>query len=188
MQTKQPRVRNKKRTQFPIIDPLIWATAGRAAPRKALAAALALGLALGTAQAAPRLALDVNTTSVHTEAWARHQLNQDNPGLGLEYQATPTLAAMVGFYKNSYIRESAYALGVWTPLHIALPFGLRASAGIAAGLVSGYSRAQVPSAPWAAGAVLRLRTAQGFGINLLAVPNTTSGSGFIGVQAVIPIN
>lgn len=194
MQTKQQKTASaKRRTQFPKIDPMIWATAGRKAPRKALAAALALGLALGTAQAAEpshlsRWALDVNTTSVHTEAWARRDLNQNNPGLGLEYQFSPNWSAMGGFYRNSYSRTSAYALGAWTPLHFDLPFSLTASAGLAAGLVSGYTHNEVPARPWAAGAVMQIRNAHGYGINLLGVPNTTSGSGFIGVQAVIPID
>lgn len=192
MQTKQQQktARAKKRTQYPRIDPMLWHMAGRKPPRKALAAALALGLALGTAQAAEpsRWALDVNTTSVHTEAWARRDLNQDNPGLGLEYLVSPDWSGMAGFYRNSYRRTSAYMLGVWTPLHMALPAGLTASAGLAAGLVSGYTRNEVPTQPWAAGAVLRIRNAQGFGLNFLGVPNTQSGSGFIGVQAVIPID
>ncbi len=136
----------------------------------------------------PRLSLDLNIASVHTEAWARRQLNQDNPGLGIEYQASPDWSAAAGFYRNSYRRTSAYALGVWTPWHIDLPAGLTASAGFAAGLVSGYRRPEVPTEPLAGGAVLRLRSAHGFGINLLAVPNTQSGSGFIGLMLVAPIN
>ena len=36
-----------KRSSFPKIDPMLWATAGLKAPRKALAAAMAAGLALG---------------------------------------------------------------------------------------------------------------------------------------------
>ncbi|CAZ88718.1 hypothetical protein [Thiomonas arsenitoxydans] len=157
---------------------------------KTLAAAslLAITTAAHAADApASRLSLDLNLASVHTEAWARRELNQVNPGLGLEYQASPDWGAAVGFYRNSYRRTSAYALGVWTPMRLDLPGGLTASAGLAAGLVSGYHRSEVPCEPLAAGAVLRLRTAQGFGINLLAVPNTQSGSGFIGLQLVAPI-
>ena len=160
-------------------------------PFKHLAAGLLLAVSLATAHAADALpspwSLDINATSVHTEAWARRQLNQDNPGLGIEYQFTPDWSAAGGFYRNSYRRETAYMLGVWTPLHLGLPCGLTANAGIAAGLVSGYRRPEVPTEPLAAGAVLRLRTAHGFGINLLAVPNTQSGSGFIGLQLVAPI-
>jgi hypothetical protein len=160
-------------------------------PLKPLATGLLLALSLATAHAADTppspWSLDINTTSVHTEAWARRQLNQDNPGLGIEYQFSTNWSAAGGFYRNSYRRETAYMLGVWTPLHVDLPAGLTASVGLAAGLVSGYRRPEVPTEPLAAGAVLRLRTAHGFGINLLAVPNTQSGSGFIGLQFVAPI-
>ena len=151
-----------------------------------IGAALAAGSTV--AHAAPsRWALDVNTTSHHTQAWARQQLNQSNPGLGLEYQFRPGWSAMGGFYRNSYRRTTGYVLAAWTPLHVALPAGLRLDAGLAVGLVSGYRRSEVPTAPLAAGAVLRLRTARGFGINLLAVPNTQGGSGFVGLQIVVPI-
>ena len=158
---------------------------------KPLATGLLLAVSLATAHAADAppspWSLDINTTSVHTKAWARRQLNQDNPGFGIEYQFSPDWSAAGGFYRNSYRRETGYMLGVWTPWHVAIPAGLTASVGLAAGLVSGYRRSEVPTAPLAAGAVLRLRTAHGFGINLLAVPNTQSASGFIGLQLVAPL-
>ncbi len=159
---------------------------------KALAAASLL-VFINIAHAAdvpqpPRLSLDLNLASVHTEAWARRELNQVNPGLGLEYQASPDWSAAAGFYRNSYRRTSAYALGVWTPWHVAIPGGLTASAGLAAGVVSGYTRTECPLRPLAVGAVLRIRDRAGLGINLLAVPNTPrGGSGFIGLQFVAPI-
>ena len=160
-------------------------------PFKPLATGLLLAFSLAIAHAADAppspWSLDINATSYHTKAWARHQLNQDNPGLGIEYQFNPDWSATGGFYRNSYRRETCYALAVWTPLHVDLPAGLTASAGLAAGLTSGYRRTEVPTAPLAAGAVLRLRTAHGFGINLLAVPNTQSGSGFVGLQLVVPL-
>ena len=155
---------------------------------KPLATGLLLAFSLVTARAADAppspWSLDINTTSYHTKAWARRQLNQDNPGLGIEYQISRNWSAAGGFYKNSYRRETAYLLGVWAPLHVDLPCGLTASAGLAAGLVSGYRRPEVPTEPLAGGVVLRLSTASGYGINLLAVPNTQSGSGFIGLQLV----
>jgi hypothetical protein len=171
--------RQKKATKHPTV---------RVTARR-LAVALLAGLATAQtqAQAASPWSLDLNATSYHTRAWARRQLNQNNPGLGFEYQISPDWAAMVGLYRNSYRRETGYALGVWTPLRMGLPWGMTASAGLAAGLVSGYRRAEVATEPLAAGAVLRLRMAQGFGLNFLAVPNTQSGSGFIGVQLVVPL-
>jgi hypothetical protein len=163
-------------------------------PLKTLAAALLLAVSFTTITAAhaadapaSRLSLDLNLASIHTKAWARRDLNQVNPGLGLEYQASPDWSAAVGFYRNSYRRTSVYALGIWTPLHLDLPAGLKASAGLAAGLVSGYTRTECPVRPLAAGAVLRIRDRGGLGINLLAVPNTQSGSGFVGLQLVAPL-
>lgn len=152
----------------------------------ALAVLALLFVAPAHAQPTP-WSLDINLASVHTEAWARRDLNQTNPGLGLEYQASLDWGAAAGFYRNSYRRTSAYALGVWTPLHLAIPGGLTAGAGLAAGLVSGYRHPEVPTEPLAAGAVLRIRDRAGLGINLLAVPNTQSGSGFIGLQFVAPL-
>ncbi len=150
-------------------------------------ALLALTSMAHAAESAVRLALDVNLASYHTESWARHHLNQSNPGLGIEAQFTPDGTALAGFYRNSYRRTSAYALGAWTPLHAALPLGIRLDAGLAAGLVSGYRHDEVPCEPLAAGALLRVRARDGFGINLLAVPNTQSGAGFVGLQVAIPI-
>jgi hypothetical protein len=148
---------------------------------------VALSSATASAAQSSRWALDINATSYHTEAWARHSLNQSNPGIGLEYQATSDWSGLAGFYRNSYRRTTGYALAAWTPLRVDLPAGLTASAGLAAGLVSGYRRDEVPTSPLAAGALLRIRDASGYGINLLAVPNTQSGSGFVGLQIVIPI-
>ena len=130
-----------------------------------IGAALAAGST--AAHAAPAWALDVNTTSYHTQAWAREQLSQVNPGLGLEYRVSPDWSAMGGFYRNSYSRTTAYALAAWTPLRFNLPAGLRIDAGLAVGLVSGYRRSEVPTAPLAAGAVLHLRTARGFGKKII---------------------
>ncbi len=131
--------------------------------------------------------LDINLASWHTRAWARHTLSQRNPGVGIERDFSPDWSAMAGLYSNSYRKPTWYALAAWTPLHAGLPAGLSLSAGIAAGLVSGYARTQVRSEPLAGGAVLRLRARSGLGLNLLAVPNSMGGSGFIGLQVVAPL-
>lgn len=90
---------------------------------KRIAALLLLFLLAPAAQAA-RLSLAVNVAAWHTQAWARQDLNQRNPGLGLEWRYPPDAALLAGFYRNSYDRTSAYALAAWTPLHGSLP-GLR---------------------------------------------------------------
>lgn len=135
---------------------------------------------------AGQVSLDLSTSCVHTKAAARHSLNQVNPGLGLEYQATRDIGLAGGFYRNSFERTSAYALVDWTPLHLRLPAGLSASMGIAGGVVSGYANVN-PVAPFAAAALIRIRGARRWGINLVAVPNVSASAGFIGLQLVVPL-
>uniref|UniRef100_E6PSP4 Uncharacterized protein n=1 Tax=mine drainage metagenome TaxID=410659 RepID=E6PSP4_9ZZZZ len=158
--------------------------------------ALALAAALGTTQAAhaaastptpSRWALDISTTSYHTRQWARDSLNQDNPGLGFEYHCTPNSGFAAGFYKNSYSRTSVYAVATYTPLHISLPAGLSVAAGGLVGVISGYTSAEAPDRPLMAAALVEVRSSQGYGINLVAVPNAGQSAGFIGLQLVIPL-
>jgi hypothetical protein len=133
------------------------------------------------------LSLNVNLASVHTRAWARQQLNQVNPGLGLTYSFNPDWSASAGFYDNSYRKTSGYALANWTPLHASLPGGFTLGAGVTAGLVSGYTRVENPYKPLAAGLLVQIRR-QGWGINITGVPNySNGGAGFIGLQLVTPI-
>ncbi len=134
-----------------------------------------------------RWSLDISTTSYHLRQWARNSLNQDNPGLGLEYQATPNWGATAGFYRNSYRRTSAYALMSYTPLHLALPARWSVNAGLTAGVVSGYTNQEAPARPLALAALFEIRNQAGFGINLVAVPNAGQSAGFIGLQLVVPL-
>ncbi len=134
-----------------------------------------------------RWSLDISTTSYHTRQWARDSLNQDNPGLGIEYQATPDWGAAVGFYKNSYRRTSVYITATYTPLHISLPAGFSLGAGGLAGVISGYTSADAPGRPLLAAALVQVRSAGGYGINLAAVPNMGRSAGFVGLQIVVPL-
>ncbi|MHB1666473.1 hypothetical protein [Thiomonas sp.] len=152
---------------------------------------LAVGLVLLSALASPAaqaasLSLDLSTVCVHNKAAARRHLNQVNPGLGLEYPLSRNIGLAGGFYRNSFERTSAYALIDWTPMHLRLPAGLSASMGIAGGLVSGYAHVN-PVAPFAAAALIKIRGARRWGINLVAVPNVSASSGFIGLQLVVPL-
>ncbi len=162
----------------------------RAAALLLLAAAPAVFADPASSTTAPPAAswlLDINLASWHTRAWARRQLSQRNPGVGIERDFSQDWSAMAGFYSNSYRKPTWYSLAAWTPLHVSLPAGLSVSAGFAAGLVSGYTKTQVRSEPRAAGAVLRLRSRHALGLNLLAVPNSMRGSGFLGLQVVAPL-
>lgn len=158
-----------------------------------LALALALGFpaahAEGAGEPSPSaLSLDVSLASFHTHARARHSLNQHNPGLGLTYSFSPDWSGSLGFYENSYRKTSAYALANWTPWHASLPGDFSLAAGVTAGLVSGYTRAQCAMRPLAAGLLLQFRRADGWGFNIVAAPRVRrGGSGFVGFQLVAPL-
>ena len=137
--------------------------------------------------AAQNLSLDLNTTCMHTRTYARDHLNQVNPGLGLTYTFNPDWSASAGVYRNSFQRTSGYVLANWTPVHLNLLADLRVSAGLTAGVLSGYTQAENPLRPFAAGAIVQLRTKAGWGINLVGVPNSRGGSGFVGLQLVTPL-
>ena len=137
--------------------------------------------------ASSRWGFDISTTSYHTRQWARDSLNQDNPGLGIEYHCTQSSGFAAGFYKNSYSRTSVYALATYTPLHIALPEGFSVAAGGLAGVISGYTRTEAPGRPLMAAALVEIRNARGYGINLIGVPNSGQSAGFIGLQLVVPL-
>ncbi len=150
------------------------------------------GMRLAAPMQAPRpapsrWALDISTTSYHTRQWARDSLNQDNPGLGIECHCTQNSGFAAGFYKNSYSRTSLYALVTYTPWHISLPEGFSVAAGGAFGAISGYTRAEAPARPLMAAALVEIRNAQGFGINLVGVPNAGQSAGFVGLQLVVPL-
>lgn len=135
---------------------------------------------------ASSLSFDVNLACVHTESVARQHLNQRNPGIGLTDTFSPDWSASVGFYRNSFDRTSVYALANWLPLRLQLPVRATVRAGLTAGLLSGYTQSENPLRPFAAGALVQLRTERGWGINLVGVPNHNGASGFVGVQVVAP--
>ena len=131
----------------------------------------------------------LNLASVHTARWARRSLNQFNPGAGLEYDASRTWAFALGEYRNSYRRTSAYALAEFTPLHIGQAAGWHVDAGLAAGVLTGYTRREDPARPFGAGGVLRIAAPGGSALDVLIVPNTTrGGSGFVGFQLSFPLS
>ncbi len=144
-------------------------------PRPALAAA--------SAGAASRIALDVTIASVH----ARHSLNDFNPGIGLEMRIAPGLSLAGGIYRNSYRRTSGYAVVGYTPWRLLQRHGWAGRLGVAAGLIGGYRTSEVRTQPLLAGLLFELRDPAGWGINLLGVPPAGHGSGFAGLQLVVPL-
>ena len=151
-----------------------------------LAVVLTGAIAAPAARAA-HYTLDLNLASIHTEHWARKQLNQRNEGLGITAQLAPSWSVSTGFYRNSYRRTSVYALAAWTPLHI--PLGAwHIDVGGEAGLVSGYLRNEVASSPLMAAGLVRLVSPWHWAIALSMVPNAPNrSSGFIGAQLSLPL-
>jgi hypothetical protein len=133
--------------------------------------------------------LDANLASIHTERWARNSLNQRNPGIGIEYQASRTWTLAGGIYTNSYRKPTVYALAEFTPLHLGAVNHWHLDAGIAAGIATGYNRAEIPCAPLAGAAVIRIVTPDGVALNVMGAPNRGAyNSGFIGFQLSIPLS
>ena len=156
--------------------------------RTILAAAILTTAAPVFAANTSRWSLDVNLASVHTEAWARRDLNQHNPGLGATAHFNRDWSVSAGWYRNSYRRTSAYALVNWTPLHWSLPAGWHIGAGGTAGFDSGYRTSEIACQPLVAAGLLRVIAPQGWSVNLTAVPNAPGRrSGFIGMQVSVPI-
>lgn len=124
------------------------------------------------------LADDYLVANIAASHWSRSDtqrldLNENNPGLGLERDDGKLFLA-AGFYKNSIRRTSIYTIAAYMPLQFDT---LRA--GIAGGLVTGYQYAIVPIsgilASWQPGRI---------GLNILAVPNIPylQVYGFAGIQ------
>ena len=160
--------------------------------RTQLAIALAIAglfFSAGTAAAAPNLTLDLNVACVHTEAWARRQLDQINPGVGLSEHYSGGWSISAGWYRNSFRRGSPYLLLGYTPLRIELPARWTIRAGITAGLVGGYTRQELPTPVMAAAEIRVIAPAGGWSLNLVGVPNRPGQgqTGFIGFQTSLPL-
>lgn len=135
----------------------------------------------------PSASLDVSLACVHLKQWARNSLNQRNPGLGITYSFAPNWSASAGVYRNSFSRPSMYAVGVWTPLHWRVSQNWHVDVGGEAGVLTGYTRANNPAAPFGAAVLVRLRDERGYGANVVIVPNHGASSGFVGLQVVVPL-
>jgi len=155
----------------------------------ALIVASVLTLAPNQRASAATWFLDANLASVHTERWARDSLNQINPGIGFEYQANRTWGLAVGEYTNSYRKTTLYGLADFTPIHLGHEGGWHLDAGMAAGLLGGYTHREVPCAPLGGGLLVRVAAPNGIALNLFDVPNTGAHqSGFIGFQLAVPLS
>ena len=142
----------------------------------------------GIAHANPVWTLDVNTISVHAQAWERDHLNQQNYGLGLTYRMDGTWGIAGGWYDNSFRRTSAYLLAEWTPWQLGPNCGWHVRAGLSAGLDSGYRHAEVQTEPLIAAGLVRVIAPQGWDVNLEIAPSAgITEVGFVGVQLALPL-
>lgn len=149
------------------------------------------GMGMSTPAQAAGVTLDLNLASIHGEQWARRDLNQINPGLGITYRpggSAGDWALSMGAYNNSYRHLTAYVLAEWTPLHIGNPQGWYVDAGLSGGVASGYRRSEIPTSPAMGTALFRIESPSGMAASLFAVPNFGArASGFVGLQIGIPL-
>lgn len=118
----------------------------------------------------------VNLASKHVGA--DKQLNESNPGLGIEYAQSEDVTYMVGQYRNSHNRRSRYAFGAYTPIQYK-----DFSIGVAAGAATGYTRGHdTKTLPVVAGLV-RWR-GERVGVNVMIIPKSKNADVTFGLQAV----
>lgn len=101
--------------------------------------------------------------------------NENNFGIGVEYEFNKDLSVAVGQYRNSIRNTSHYAALAYTPLH-AGPF----SFGVAAGAIDGYYFNDGGIFPMAM--PMATYETKYFGVNALYVPKVKDVSSVVGVQ------
>lgn len=149
---------------------------------------------LAIAARQPVATMDTNLASLHTQAWARQQLNQFNPGVGLTIPSgVSRLSLVAGFYRNSYDRTSVYGGVLYTPFQWA-GAGLHWRAGVIGGLLSGYTNDEEPDRPLMAGLALSAQVESGWGVRLIFCPaglrhpfGNDDQSGAVGLQLLAPL-
>lgn len=111
---------------------------------------------------ADEMLLNINLHAHHwsREAVKKYDLNEVNPGIGLEFQ-DGSIRKMVGVYKNSDRRYSAYALLGWMPVKIG-----PVDVGVFGGVVTGYAKPYEP----AAGMIASIELTKKVNLNITAVP------------------
>lgn len=133
------------------------------------------------------LNVDLNLGSYHTQEWARDELNQKNPGVGMTYRFSRSWAVAGGMYENSYDRSTWYVLAQWTPVQLGHTGGWHVDAGLAAGLATGYRPDEVVCAPLIGGGVVRIVSPSGVSLDVFGAPGAGDGtSGFLGFQLSLP--
>ena len=125
-------------------------------------------LCAGLAHAEPTYWLDTMVASQH---FPDRGFNQFNPGIGVEADWTDWQIA-VGTYRNSYDRQTNYAMVGFLPVHVG-----SVSLGVVGGPATGYAFPVI-------GAFEAAYRAKSWGVNILAVPPVMKGAAVIGLQLV----
>ncbi len=118
----------------------------------------------------------VNLASKHVGA--DKQLNESNPGLGIEYAQSEAVTYMAGAYRNSHNRRSRYAFGAYTPVQYK-DFSFGVAAGAATGYTGGHDSKVLP----VAAGLIRWR-GENAGVNVLIIPKSRNADVTFGLQAV----
>ncbi|WP_273431707.1 hypothetical protein [Chitinibacter tainanensis] len=130
------------------------------------------------------LVAPVATRHFDRQAVIDDNLNENNPGIGLE-RSNGRWHWMLGGYRNSLRDTSVYLQLGWTPLQIPLGSSAHIALGAAAGLVSGYQNTDkgYPIVP-AGGFLVSLETDYHVGLNLFIVPTlqAVDVEGFVAAQ------
>lgn len=117
--------------------------------------------------------LTQNLTSYHFDR--KKNRNENNYGLGYEEKDGDT-SKMIGGYRNSFNRNSLYALAGYTPVHLG-----NTSLGVFGGGVTGYAKVPIP----ALGLLMQYENGD-YGANLNLVPPMKlrghKTEGFVGLQ------
>jgi hypothetical protein len=122
--------------------------------------------------------LNQNVSAYHLDRKAvkENNYNENNPGIGYEHESEDgKWRQMVGAYKNSTNKNSAYGLIGYTPIQSG-----DFSAGVFGGAVTGYEKQPVRPAA----GILFTYQGDDIGANVTVVPNVPSKNihGFIGLQ------
>lgn len=125
---------------------------------------------------APPDALWVNLGGFSSHVNRNKDYNEDNVGMGLEYQLQPDVALMAGAFNNSIRHTTSYVAANWLPLSLG---GWKL--GAVAGVMNGY--------PGIAGggafvAALPMASYEGthVGVNLGLIPTTDKVEGALVIQ------
>lgn len=152
--------------------------------RRAGALWIALSLAAPVACAGPepgaQLWLNAGGFSWHFKR--PNTYDESNRGLGIEYRTSAEIAFMVGGYRNSVRRNTAYATVNWQPWSVG---GLKL--GAAVGVMNGYPMFNQGNTFLMA---LPMATYEGrrFGVNLGLVPPVKNLKGLVSVQFKLRLN